>query len=140
MIGCMHLIGQPSVTRPLVARRQRSHVERASEAMAVAPPAVSGEITVAEALRTVPRQDAEPVLTVVDHGGRALGLFRWADVGRIPRRERPALLLADLARGPVVRDHEPVADALRRAEAERADAAIVVDRRGRPVGLLEAPR
>ncbi|HTU78432.1 MAG TPA: site-2 protease family protein [Solirubrobacteraceae bacterium] len=76
---------------------------------------------------------------VVDEQGRALGLVSVGDIETLPREQRAARRVAEIAaRDPqlIVGEDDDVARLLERPAFARVGRAVVVDERSRPVGLI----
>jgi len=76
---------------------------------------------------------------VVDEQGRAIGVVSVAQIGRLTRSERAQQNVGELAdRDPslLLAEEEDVARLLERPAFARVGRAVVVDNRGRPIGLI----
>jgi uncharacterized protein with PQ loop repeat len=130
----------PTLGSPHDARQHRAlDATRVEQLMSEAVISVSSQITVEEATRRLSRaREHDGPFAVVDSAGHAVNALDWADMLRVPRTERPARLVADVrGRAVLVEGSAEVDEVLGRPGLARVDAAIVVDARRDPIGLVD---
>jgi hypothetical protein len=78
--------------------------------MSSGPRTISSQVTVEEIAHRMPMPEPHAVYAVIDPHGHALGALYWDDVMRMPHVERPARLVGEVARGPVVTGSDGLVD------------------------------
>lgn len=109
---------------------------RVADVMSPGVSAISAQLTVEEVTNGAVAPTERAAYAVTDARGRVLGVLLRDDLLRIPHTERPARLVADVARAAVVDGSAGLREALERPGVAAAGTAVVVDAALRPVGML----
>ncbi len=115
---------------------------RVSNAMYANPPTARAEDTVADFLRTLPRDTHHQAYPVIADHGRVVGLLTANAIRAVPAEKWEALRNSDLAfplnRLTVVRADEPLLTAVQRIDSGDIRTGLVVDDHGRTIGTVDA--
>ena len=111
-------------------------------AMNPEPPTAQGWLSVAEFLRTLPRETAHQAYPVVDQQGLVAGLLTANAIRSVPSEQWSALMVSQLSfpldRLTIVRTDEPLLAAVQRVDGGEIRTGLVVDPDGRIVGTVDA--
>ena len=115
---------------------------RVADAMYADPPTARASDTVADFLRSLPRDTHHQTYPVIGDHGRVTGVLTANAIRAVPSSQWEALRTVELAfpmeRITVVRTDEPLLNAIQRIDGGDVRTGLVVDPGGRTVGTVDA--
>jgi Zn-dependent protease/CBS domain-containing protein len=113
-----------------------------AQAMYPAPPTGLESMSVADLLRSLPRDTHHQAYPILGSHGRVIGLLTASAIRAVPSDQWERLRVVDLAypldRVSVVRTDEPLMEAVQKVDGGDVRVGLVVDPTGRMVGTIDA--